>query len=213
MVDSFISRKACNSYILKNENNDAFLVDPGYNANNSLMDHIEKLGVNIVAILITHGHYDHIDALETLLNKFPNAVTYISEDEVELLSNPKLNISAFREDESKHLCNFVPKNLVQLTDNESFEVIGYKIQMIKTPFHTKGSCCYYLEKENILFSGDTLFFTTIGRTDLPTGSEKSVNDSLRKLIKLPDATKVYPGHGVVTSLLREKKYNAYLRNI
>lgn len=213
MVDSFISRKACNSYILKDEQNNALLVDPGYDGNHALLDHIEKLGVNITAILISHGHYDHIDALESILIKFPDAITYISEDEVELLSNPKLNISAFREDGSTKLCNFVPKNLVLLQDNEIINILGYKIKMIKTPFHTKGSCCYYLEDENLLFSGDTLFFTTIGRSDLPTGSEKTISSSLSKLIKLPDETKVYPGHGVVTTLGREKKYNAYLRNI
>ena len=103
--------------------------------------------------------------------------------------------------------------MVTLSDNEEIEVAGFKIKMIKTPFHTKGSACYYAESENILFSGDTLFYTTIGRTDLPTGSNRSVSDSLKKLLKLPLETKVYPGHGVVTTLERESKYNVYLRNI
>lgn len=213
MVDSYISRKACNSYIMKDVDGNAFIVDPGYDENNALIDHIKKLGVRIKGILITHGHYDHISALESIVNLFPDAVTFINEDELELVDNPRLNLSLFREDGSTKLCNFLPKKLVLLHDFEQFELVGYEVKMIKTPFHTKGSCCYYLENENILFSGDTLFFTTIGRTDLPTSSAKTVNNSLAKLKKLPEATKVYPGHGVSTTIGREKKYNAYLRNI
>lgn len=213
MVDSFISRKACNSYILKNDNNDALLIDPGYDENHALLDHINKLGVTIKAILITHGHFDHIDALESVLKVFPDAITYISEDEKEVFENPKLNLSAFREFGPTKICNFIPRKLVLLQDYEIFDVLGYKIQMIKTPFHTQGSCCYFVESENALFSGDTLFFTTIGRTDLPTSSQRTVESSLKKLIVLPESTKVYPGHGVSTTIGREKKYNTYLRNI
>ena len=213
MLDLFISRKACNTYILYNENKDAILVDPGFNEGNRLIEHIAKIGVNIVAILITHAHYDHITALEDVLKIFPNAVTYISEDELELLDNPMYNISRFRDDGNNKILTFVPKNIVTLADYEQIEAAGFKVQMIKTPFHTKGSACFYVESENILFSGDTLFYTTIGRTDLPSGSQRTVNSSLAKLLKLPLVTKIYPGHGVATSLERESKYNVYLRNI
>lgn len=213
MLDLFISRKACNSYILIQDNKDAILVDPGFNVGNRLLEHINKLGVNIVAILITHAHYDHITALKDVVDRFPNAVTYISEDEVPLLENPKLNLSFFRDDGEKRILDYVPKNLVTLTDNEEFKVGEYRIKMFKTPFHTIGSACFYVSKENALFSGDTLFYTTIGRTDLPTGSSRTVESSLSKLLTLPLSTKVYPGHGVTTTLERERKYNAYLRNI
>ena len=213
MLDSFISRKACNTYILYNENKDGILVDPGYNEENRLIEHINKIGVRIVAVIITHAHYDHITALEDLLKLFPQAKTYISEDEVELLDNPKLNLSRFRDDGNDSILTYVPSKLVKLVDNEEFTEAGYTIKMIKTPFHTQGSACFYVESENILFSGDTLFYTTIGRTDLPTGSARSIEDSLNKLLKLPLSTKVYPGHGVATNLERESKYNAYLRNI
>ena len=213
MLDSFISRKACNTYILYNENKDGILVDPGYNEENRLIEHINKIGVRIVAVIITHAHYDHITALEDLLKLFPQAKTYISEDEVELLDNPKLNLSRFRDDGNDSILTYVPSKLVKLVDNEEFTEAGYTIKMIKTPFHTQGSACFYVESENILFSGDTLFYTTIGRTDLPTGSARSIEDSLSKLLKLPLSTKVYPGHGVATNMERESKYNAYLRNI
>ena len=213
MLDPIISRKACNSYLLYNENKEAVLVDPGYNVNNCLIDHISKLGLKIVAILITHCHYDHITALKDVIKAFPEAVTYLSEDELELLTEPKLNLSRFREDGDDTILDYKPNNLITLGDNEEFVVAGFKIRHIKTPFHTKGSACYYVQSENILFSGDTLFYTTIGRTDLPTGSARQVESSLKKLLTLPKETKVWPGHSVATTIDRESKYNAYLRNI
>lgn len=213
MIDSYFTRKACNTYILFNSQKEGILVDPGFNEGNYLIDHINKLGIEIKAILITHGHYDHISALETLINKFPNAICYASEDEIELIQNPKLNISQFREDGSNQILTFLPKNIIALTDNEQFSCCGFTIVMIKTPFHTGGSCCYYVESEKALFTGDTLFYSTIGRTDLPTGSPKTVESSLFKLVNLPNETTIYPGHGVLSKLEREKKFNSYLRNI
>ena len=93
MVDILYSRIGANSFIGFNENREGFLVDPGYNVGNILIDHIKKLGVKIVAILITHGHFDHIHALEEVCNEFPDANVYISEDEVEFLTNTDLNLS------------------------------------------------------------------------------------------------------------------------
>ena len=213
MLDSFISRKACNTYIFYNENKDAILVDPGFNEGNRLIEHIEKIGVRVVAILLTHAHFDHITALEDVCTLFPNAITYISEDELELLDNPKFNLSLFRDDGLEKILTYVPSKLITLTDEEVIEAAGFKVKMIKTPFHTKGSACYYVESENILFSGDTLFYTSVGRTDLPTGSNRTVESSLAKLLTLPLETKIYAGHGVATTLERESKYNVYLRNI
>ena len=213
MVDLFLSRIACNTYILFNEKKEGILVDPGYNKNNSLLEHISKIGVDIKAILLTHAHYDHIDALEDVNKAFPEAITYISEDEYELLIDSRLNLSRFREDDSDKILEYSPKNLVKVHDGEKLRICGYEIEVIATPVHTKGSCCYYVASEKALFSGDTLFYTTIGRCDLPTGSSRTIESSLAKLAKLDDEVKVYPGHGITTSMKREKNYNSYLRNI
>lgn len=213
MLDTYFSRVACNTYTVWNDNKDAFIVDPGYNKDNCLIEHIKKLGVNIVAILITHCHYDHISAVKSVLKEFPNAITYINIDEVESYKDPKVNLTKFKEETCVDLIDSLPKNVVELYDGEEFELCGYSIKMIATPFHTSGSCCYYIASEDILFTGDTLFYTTIGRTDLPTGSEKTVDSSLAKLVALPDSIRVYPGHGPATRLEREKKYNTHLRNL
>ena len=214
MVDIYYSRIACNCYVIYNDNDEAFLVDPGYSSNNGLIDHIKKLNKNIKAILITHGHYDHIYALKDILDIYKDTKVYILRDEVEFLTDPSLNLTD--EDYNElgiETFSFMPKNIELLDDGDIINVAGFEIKVIATPFHTKGSCCYYVERENALFSGDTLFYTTIGRTDLPTGSNKTVESSLKKLKELPEGIKVYPGHGPITNLDREKKYNSYLNNI
>ena len=215
MIDVIYSRIAANSFIGFNENHEGFLVDPGYNVDNCLINHIKKLGIKIVAILLTHGHYDHIHALEDVCNEFPNARVYISEDEVEFLTNVDYNLSAEPEvlAEGVHRLTYVPTHLIKVNDGDIIKEAGFEIEVITTPFHTKGSACFYIESEKALFSGDTLFFTTIGHCDLPTGSARTIESSLAKLKDLPEGIKVYPGHGACTFLDREKKYNAYLKNI
>ncbi len=214
MVDIYYSRVACNCYIMYNENDEAFLVDPGYSLNNGLIDHIKKLNKDIKAIFITHGHYDHIYALKDVLDIYKHAKVYILRDEIEFLTDPSLNLTDVNWGEYDIVpLSFMPKKVKLLDDGDIINVAGFDIKVIATPFHTKGSCCYYIENEKILFTGDTLFFTTIGRTDLPTGSQRTVESSLKKLKDLPDGVKVYPGHGALTDLDREKKYNTYLNNI
>ena len=215
MIDIYYSRIGANSFIGYNENKEGFLVDPGCNPEGAITDHIKKLGVNIVAILITHGHFDHIHALEEVCKAFPNARVYISVVEADFLENTDFNLSAEPEvlEDGYHILTYVPKHLIKVSDGEIIKEAGFEIKVIETPFHTKGSACYYVESEKALFTGDTLFFTTIGRTDLPTGSNRTIESSLAKLKELPDGIKVYPGHGACTNLDREKKFNSYLKNI
>ena len=216
MIDIYYSRNvAGNSFFGINENNEAFLVDPSFSQDGGLINHIHKLNIKIVAILITHGHWDHISSLEEICKEFPDARVYIGEEEADFLSNAHYNLSqeAFDDGYPVKVVTYVPEHLIKVSDGEIIKEAGFEIKVIHTPFHTKGSVCYYLEKEKALFSGDTLFFSTIGRTDLPTGSNRTVESSLAKLKALPEGIKVYPGHGACTFLDREKKYNSYLKNI
>ena len=99
-----------------------------------------------------------------------------------------------------------------LTDGEVLDLIGTKIKVIHTPGHSKGSCCFYLEDEKILISGDTLFEGAVGRTDFPSGSMKEMDHSINEvLMKLPDDVEVYPGHGGSTTIGMERKTNPYVR--
>jgi len=206
MVDIFATYYGCNTYIVFNKSKDGFVVDPGYNGNNVLLKHIAKLGVNIKGILLTHAHYDHIGALNDVLNAFKDIKVYLSEDEIDVLEDNKLN--------GLNEPMLISKDrIVLLGDNEVISLAGYQVKTIKTPFHTCGSMCFLLKEENALFSGDTLFRSSIGRTDLPTGNSRLIESSLIKLAKLDPNLKVYPGHEAITTLERELKYNQYLRNI
>jgi len=216
MIDIYYCRNnGANSFLGINEKNEAFLVDASYSENGGLIDHIKKLNVKIVAILITHGHWDHISSLEEICKLFPDARVYVSEDEAEFLTNVDLNLTKAAHDEGYPvpIFSYSPAHLKKVNDGDVIKEASFEIKVILTPFHTRGSACFYLEKEKALFSGDTLFFSTVGRTDLPTGNSRLMESSLRKLKMLPDGIKVYPGHGACTNLDREKKYNTYLKNI
>ena len=216
MVDIYYCRShGANSFLGINEKNEAFLVDASFSENGGLIDHIKKLNVKIVAILLTHGHWDHISSLEEICKLFPDVRVYISEEEAEFLTNIELNLTkaAHEEGYPVPIFSYSPVHLIKVNDGDIIKEAGFEIEVILTPFHTRGGACYYVASEHALFSGDTLFFSTIGRTDLPTGSNRTLASSLSKLKALPDGIKVYPGHGACTNLDREKKYNHYLKNI
>ena len=153
-------------------------------------------------MVLTHGHFDHIMAVEDLKRTF-RAEIYGSAREEELFSDSSLNLSR---DWMGRVVSFHAD--VTLRDGQEMELLGMKWKALETPGHTAGSMCYYIEKEGILLSGDTLFCESYGRTDLPTGSSVQIADSIRnKLFLLPDDTMVYPGHGEPTTIGHEKQYN------
>ena len=157
-----------------------------------------------VAILLTHGHFDHITAVEAVKEKYHIPV-YACRQEEEMLREPVMNMTCHYEKS----CSIVPD--VFLDDLDVFRTAGFSIQIIHTPGHTKGSCCYYLKDEGVLFSGDTLFCGSGGRTDFPGGSASDIVRSLHKLLdSLPEETEVYPGHDVSTTIGYEKRYNPFV---
>ena len=148
--------------------------------------------------------FDHIWGVEGL-KKCSGARVYAYEGEKELCESDSLNVSR----DVGRPCTVTPD--VLLKDGQKVEIAGMQFQVIATPGHTKGSCCYYFEEAGVLLSGDTLFQDSVGRTDLPTGSMSALVRSVReKLMVLPDDVTVYPGHGECTSIGHERKYNAFL---
>lgn len=193
-----------NCYFLYREGSkDCILVDPA-DQGAQIYNALTKNGFVIQGILLTHGHFDHIWGTKEVM-ELSGAKLYAYEQERDLLNNAKLNVSA---GVSRP---YTVDADVYLKDGEELTIAGMTCRCLGTPGHTFGSCCYYFEEAGILVSGDTLFEGSVGRTDLPTGSMKTLVQSIReKLFVLPEGTKVYPGHGDKTTIEYEKKYNPFM---
>ncbi len=190
-------------YAMNADTHEMFIVDPADDPA-AIIRHVSAMKGTVKAILLTHGHFDHIGAVKTLKERLSVPV-YACAAEEELLKEPSLNLS----DEFGYPLSV--KADVRLTDLEEFTAAGFTIQMLHTPGHTKGSCCYYLKEQNVLFSGDTLFCGSAGRTDFPGGSMSEIVASLRRLTdSLPGGTNVYPGHDSATTIETEKRYNPFV---
>ena len=130
---------------------------------------------------------------------------YASEKEQEILQDARLNLSA------AYGGGYTFSDATYVRDGEKLEIAGMKIKVIETPGHTAGGCCYYIAEEEVLFSGDSLFCASIGRTDFPTGSSSQLVRAVRdKLIVLPEDTMVYPGHMEETTIGYERKHNPFI---
>lgn len=193
-----------NCYFAINEDTKELLViDPGASPK-KLAEKIREEGCAPVAILLTHGHFDHATGAEELAAEFDIPI-YAYEDEKETLEDSNLNVSWMIGEQKVFHANVFVK------DEQELLLAGFHIRVLFTPGHTRGGCCYYLPYEDVLFSGDTLFCCSVGRSDLPGGSTSELVRSVReKLLTLPERTTVYPGHNDVTTIENERMYNPYL---
>ena len=194
-----------NCYIVRNEDTmECFIVDMAA-CPPEFASYIKNAGLTVKAVLLTHGHFDHIMGLGRFLEEFPVPV-YACAAEKELLESAQMNSSAGMLGQP-----YTFNGAQFMKDGDLLEIAGMKIRVIQTPGHTIGGCCYYIADENVLFSGDTLFRASVGRTDLPTGSMSALVRSVTdRLLVLPDETRVYPGHMEETTVGCEKKYNPFL---
>lgn len=199
-----ISGVSTNCYLLVNEDtSEAVLIDPADDMA-SIRRLIEKNKCSLKAVLLTHGHYDHIGAARSVKEEFGVEI-YAGEQEKELLADPYMNLSGYMGRE-----NITLSADEWLYDGQHISPAGFDILAVHTPGHTQGGMSYYVEECGMLFSGDTLFAQSVGRTDFATGSFSKIVGSIKdKLFKLPDDTEVFPGHGDFTSIADEKRYNPY----
>ncbi len=205
-IETLHFKENCNIYIVGDKHGPCIVIDPGYNKNGILDKYIYKNYDHIELILLTHAHFDHISGLRNMKN-IDNIPVALGEDDINKLDNPRLNGSSDLTDEDVS----IQLSAHGLEDGMMLKALGLDIEVIHTPFHTSGSVCYYIESLNALFSGDTLFHLSIGRSDLPSGSERDIKSSLNKIKKLPLETVVYPGHGGKTTIKNELKFNEYMK--
>lgn len=193
-----------NCYLAVNEETkQAVIIDPSA-CPKKIPDFIEQEGLKIEAILLTHGHFDHTMGIDAFLERFSVPV-YVHEDDEQLINDPKLNLSSI------YTAGYTFSGAEYVRDRQTLSLAGYKFEVIHTPGHTPGGCCYYIASEGVLFSGDTLFQNSVGRTDFETGSMSDLVRSVKeKLFKLPENTHVYPGHMGETTIGHEKTCNPYV---
>lgn len=187
-----LGRLNTNCYFIINKN-DCIVVDSAF-FGDTILDFAKSLGVEIKAVLLTHGHFDHSSACKTLQDK--GIPVYVSEiDGNEIINTPK-NMGILSN------CKFIPD--VLLKGDEELDLIGLKIQVIKTSGHTEGSLCYLID--NFLFSGDTLFKGAYGRCDFYSGDFNKIKNSIQNvLFKLDENIIVLTGHGEQTTIKEAKK--------
>ena len=199
-----------NTYIIYNESKDCVIVDAG-NCNsredNVLFDFIEKNQLNPIMILNTHAHIDHIVGNYSTAKKYQIPLASHPDGE-EYFKSAYSYASAFGIEYDK---NNTVYPTIELYDNQIIKIGDDELEVIHTPGHAKGCCCFYCEEQDFLITGDTLFLRSIGRTDLPGGSYSEIVDSIReKLYELPDETVCFCGHGPNTTIGEEKKFG-YIR--
>lgn len=182
-----------NCYLVWGEDSPACVViDPGYQPD-TILSEAEKLGKEIAAVFLTHGHFDHVGAVKEIVAAVDCPVYLCPEDlsmPPQMTSGPLYYTNTYAE-------------------GDFVELAGLSFKVLHTPGHTPGSVC--LMCENVIFSGDTLFWGSCGRTDLPGGSWTTIRGSLKRLAELPGDYDVYPGHGDATKLSFERNFNPYMR--
>lgn len=194
-----------NCYIVySEETKKAVIIDPAADSRR-IMEEISGLGIVPEAILLTHGHFDHMLAAESLKNGYQIPIC-VHKADAELVKHPDLNCSQ----QFLHMSYSISAD-EELEDGQNLRFLDGAFTVLSTPGHTEGSCCYYAKEDSILFSGDTLFQESVGRTDLPTGSAAKLVNSIReRLFVLPEDTLVLSGHGDQTTIGEEKQYNPYV---
>jgi len=195
-----------NTFLIYDENKNCIIIDAPAGCLTAMKPIIEKEGLNAPSyILITHTHFDHIWGLAEIKKEYPNAIVSVHKDDIFRLSEPNINFAGM-----DILLDVVAPDLL-LNGGERLKCGDIYFDVLHTPGHSPGCICFSNEEQKIAFVGDTLFRTSIGRTDLYGGDYDTLINSIKtKLWKLDDNTNVYCGHGINTTIEFEKKNNPFL---
>lgn len=200
-----------NCYLLYDETNEGVLIDNGayFSAEREqIIQYIKEKQISLRYQVFTHGHFDHIWGCTSIYDVFATPVC-IHQADVALYTNIEQQLQNFM---GMNETIAMPPIHKVLTENDTISFGNQQMEIIETPGHTPGGICFYHPTENILISGDSLFYQSIGRTDFPGGNHTDLILSLKKkILILPDCTNVYPGHGPCTTIEKERTGNLYLR--
>jgi len=196
-----------NCFVLRNSEtvSDCVIIDTGLDSR-PLLKFLQENNLNPAALVLTHGHIDHIAGVEALRKNFPSVPIYIHKLDAQMLTDAEGNLSIL----TGSLVTVGNADHI-LEEDDLIDKASIKLKVLHTPGHTPGGISLYCQKDGIIFVGDTLFAGSIGRTDFPNGNTSQLISSIRKkLLTLPENTIVYPGHGPETTIGHEKAENPFL---
>lgn len=191
-----------NCYLLDDGSGKCIAIDTGGSVK-KLLSYLEENGLELSAIFLTHGHFDHIAGVQVAAERFGCPV-YIHEDDAGMLTDSEKNLAASC---GIRITLVNDARIITFRGGDSFNIGGLELKIMHTPGHSPGSSCIFCE--DCIFSGDTLFCESVGRTDFAGSDPLKMRESLLRLAQVEGNPKVYPGHGEHTSLEMEKKFNTY----
>lgn len=186
-----------NCYLVVQDKN-CLVIDPADSAD-FILEEIQRRNLLLIGMLATHGHFDHIMAAGEIQLSYPQMPLYIHPKDEFLLKRVGETAKYFLGFEP----NVIPIHLTKSLDTKTLEIKNFKLQILNTPGHTPGSCSLYFREEAIIFTGDTLFSSGVGRYDFKYSDKKELKRSVQTLLKLPEFTTIYPGHGEDTLIQME----------
>ncbi|MDG5813910.1 MBL fold metallo-hydrolase [Chitinispirillales bacterium ANBcel5] len=191
-----------NSYLLHNSNKQCIIIDPAQGCS-EILNFIKSNALSVSAVVLTHGHFDHITGIPEVLERYPDTDIYIHPSDLPMLRNSEFNGSVMLG------LSFSYEGPVASIQEGKASLGGFELEFIHLPGHTPGGCAVVIDK--VCFSGDVLFAGSVGRSDFPCGDGKLLIEGIKeKLLKLSDDTTVCPGHGGRTTIGREKRQNPFL---
>ncbi len=203
---------ATNTWIIAaSQGSECLIFDAGMpDTSKQVEEIVERFKLKPVAIIATHGHLDHTFSIRPVANGY-SIPAYIHSEDRNLFTHPQRALGAEFAATLEEMDFIEPDDVRELRNGDQIEIVGMRVQAFHAPGHTRGSMIFTID-DQILVSGDVLFAGSIGRTDLPTGSAKEMEDSLRnKIMPLDDALRVLPGHGPETTIAHERRTNPYLK--
>lgn len=215
LIDSFAAPMyATNCWVIATKPGaECVVIDPGMpDVSQQLTEILDKHNLKPVAVIATHGHLDHTFSLQPIADGY-GIPSYIHSEDRAALSNPEKFVSSEFQSMLSGMSFSEPKDVRELRNGDVIDLVGLSFKAIHAPGHTRGSLMFEVSNE-VLVSGDVLFAGSIGRTDLPSGSAKDMEETLRKkVVPLSDHLRVLPGHGPDTTMEHEKKHNPYLKSL
>ena len=195
-----------NTYLLIDDHHNCVIIDPS-SLNDGLINYISREQLTLKGILLTHAHLDHIRGVKKLYNQYHSPI-YIHYLDKEALDDPLKNASVMFGQSFK-----LGLEVNELNDKDVLHLLDEDIEVLWTPYHTEGSCCYLLRQSKIIFTGDSLFKGSIGRDDFINSLPKYKKSSLERLMKLDDDIKIQPGHGKSSKIGEERITNYFVKSI